>query len=228
MTALALAGLLGGVAYVAHYVEHSPVVSVRIAGEFRHVDRPALREAVARHLSGGFFRLNVDAVRSAALQVPWVKDVSVRRVWPNSLHVGLIERRAVARWGDEGGLLEDDGTLFFVEDDASVGELVRLQGPSETHREVLSRYRELKHLVAPLARTIRSVSLSQRRSWEVVLDNGVELILGAGQTAAAQPQLERAFQAVLRPRMAEVERIDLRYANGFAVRWRQEPVGERR
>ena len=47
-----------------------PVGAVRIAGGFTKVSRDALKSAVDPSLSGGFFRVQVNEVRSAAMALP--------------------------------------------------------------------------------------------------------------------------------------------------------------
>ena len=67
------------------------ISDVRIVGNLRWVSRQELKQAIAGRLRGGFFRVDIAAVREAALAVPWVRDVSVRRVWPGELHLTVVE-----------------------------------------------------------------------------------------------------------------------------------------
>ncbi len=63
---------------------------------------------------GGFFNLDVDAVRLALLGEPWVSEVTVKRIWPDALRVIVIEQIPVVRWGDS-GLLNPAGEYFAPE-----------------------------------------------------------------------------------------------------------------
>ena len=58
------------------------ISDVRIVGSLRWVAPEELERAIAGRLEGGFFRVDIAAVRESALAVPGVRDVSVRRVWP--------------------------------------------------------------------------------------------------------------------------------------------------
>ncbi|HEY5700826.1 MAG TPA: FtsQ-type POTRA domain-containing protein, partial [Gammaproteobacteria bacterium] len=104
---LFVALLIGGTV-VWRELESRPISSVRIAGEFVNVSRESLQRVVNQFLPSGILRLNVEAVRRAAAEMPWVRRVSVRRIWPDSLHVAVVERVAVARWNDD-AYLEADG-----------------------------------------------------------------------------------------------------------------------
>jgi cell division protein FtsQ len=79
-----------------------PLRSVQVEGEFRKLSAEHLQHAVANAVRGGFFTVNVDAVRRAAESLPWVASARVRRVWPDALQLHVVEQRAAARWGEAG------------------------------------------------------------------------------------------------------------------------------
>ena len=114
---VAVAFLIALLAAVTSFLIHlnaRPITSVRIAGEFVNVSRVEMQQLIDEFLPSGFFELDVGAVRRKAREIPWVRRISVRRIWPDSLHVAVVERVAVARWNDE-ALLEADGTRFVPE-----------------------------------------------------------------------------------------------------------------
>lgn len=213
--------------YVFETLSARPIQSVRVAGEFRNVDRTALEAVVLESIAGGFFQLDVGAVRAAALSLPWVRDASVRRVWPDSLHVAVIERSAVMRWG-EGGLMESDATVFFPTSGIAGFDLLpRLDGPSGSESQVLERYRELRAVLAPLGSPVRRVSMTERGAWRVEMESELTLLLGQWRDAELVQHFTRAFPDVSAMRTAELDQVDLRYANGFSVRWREaQPVAQ--
>jgi len=202
-----------------------PIRAVRIAGEFQHLARPALQESISGALSARFFSVDVNAVRDAARRLPWVRDVSVRRVWPDSLHVAVVERVAVARWGEH-GLLEEDGALFIPERKTPQSDLVQLRGPDGSQWEVLSRYRALRTLLAPAGQSIVTLELSNRGAWTVALENGVRLKLGQSPSEETLQGFARAMTAVIRHGGSAIDSVDLRYINGFAVRWKEKPPAQ--
>jgi cell division protein FtsQ len=200
-----------------------PISSVRIAGEFVNVSRQALQQVVNEFLPSGFFELDVEAVRQAAREIPWIRRISVRRVWPDSMHVAVVERIAVARW-NKVSLLEADGTRFVPGVTSLNQAYVGLSGPPGTEQRVLAQYARLALVVSALNASVERLALDKRGTWQVGLDNGLELKLGyeddlesTGQTIALLPQ-------ILGERYDAAERIDLRYSNGFAVRWRNDTL----
>jgi cell division protein FtsQ len=205
-----------------------PILSVRIAGDFRHVSRDRLEGLISPQLQRGFFGVDVAEVRTSALALPWIRQVSVSRVWPDALHVAVTERRPVARWG-AGALLEADGPPFSppgLERLDDLAGLPSLHGRDGDHARVLRRHGELEAILAPVwPEGIDRLELMAREGWQVDLVDGPTLVLSPEHTDSALGRFVRAFAQVFGDRMAEVESIDTRYANGFAVRFKVEARG---
>ena len=195
-----------------------PVRTVRFTGELGRVGEPRLRSAVDPLLGHGLMALDLSRLRGAVEALPWVSGASVRRVWPGTILIDVTEQRAVARWGD-GALLNGDGEPFRPEHGPRG--LPELAGPAGTEREVLARFLALRDRLAPADLTLVGLELDARRSWQARLAGGARLALGrrdvearVARFAAAWPRLQAGSGE--RP----LQSADLRYPNGFAVRWR--------
>src|SRR5215472_11845508 len=82
-----------------------------VSGRLAHVDPKTVRAAVQPLLGRGFFTTRVDALSDAVRQLPWVADADVRRQWPHTLYVDIVEETPVARWSGE-GLMDARGRVF--------------------------------------------------------------------------------------------------------------------
>jgi len=159
--------------------------------------------------------------------VPWVRQASLRRVWPDRLAVQLEEHRPAALWVDEAGderLVNNRGEIFEanlgdVEDDG----LPVFSGPPGTAVPMLALYRRLVPVFDGLGRPLRELHLSGRGSWQVVLDGGARIELGRGSDDEVVARSERFVRTVgqLTQRwQRDLEYADLRHADGYAVRLR--------
>lgn len=222
LIAALLVGLATGAWPLLERLQDHTVNSVRVAGEFKYVSRSVLEQVVADQITKGFFEVDVEAVRAASRALPWVREASVRRVWPDSLHVAIVEREPVARWNDE-ALMEADGTLFAPHGRASKLDLPRLHGPPESEREVLAAYARFRTVLGPLGGGIDRLSLHDRGGWHLELANGTTLVLAEGQDGATLKRFARAAAREIAEHLDRIEQVDLRYAGGFAVRLRQVP-----
>lgn len=189
-----------------------PVREVTIQGELRHTMRSEIEAALVRRVSGNFFSVDVEGVRSALERLPWVRRAAVRRVWPDRLEAALEEHVALARWGDT-ALVNTYGERFLG---GSKEQLPRFSGPRGSEGEVAQRYVRFNAIVAPLGERVEEVILTPRLAWQLKLGNGVRLALGR-DADAAEARLERFVQSAARG-VARYDYVDLRYPNGFAVR----------
>jgi cell division protein FtsQ len=225
-TALVVAGA------VALWIAQRPVFEIRrielrsADGELQHVSiaavRAALRGEGGTKLRGSYFTLRLDEARRIFESVPWVADVSVRRAWPNKLILTLSEHRALGTWGD-GRLLSETGSLFVANlAEAEVdGALPEFDGPDRFAEEAARRFRELSEALAPLRIAIESMEVSERASWTLRTDTRQTFELGRDEPIGRIAQRMTAFVAsyplVLARAGGVPARIDLRYANGFAI-----------
>jgi cell division protein FtsQ len=187
---------------------------VRVAGAPRHVTREELEAVAGRELRGTFFTIDLARARAAFERLPWVRNVAVRRHWPAGLDVELEEHEPLARW-NTAGLVNTHGEVF---QGTYEGRLPLFAGPEGAAREISIRYRTFQRSLAAIGEAPVEVQVSARRAWQLKLESGLTLVLGRehiearlGRFLAAK---ERAFGALAR----RIDHVDLRYANGFAVR----------
>lgn len=195
-----------------------PVSAVRVEGEFKHQTRAQLHAAIADYAAGGFFSADADAVRRAALRLPWVASASVRRVWPDTLLVAVTEHRPLARWGAN-ALLNEQGMVFVPPVESFPPGLPLLDGPPGQEGVVFARAAKINAMLQPLHQEVRRVVLDERRSWSATLNNGVELLLGREDVDERVQRYVVAYSSALALHTAPLAVVDLRYTNGFAARW---------
>jgi cell division protein FtsQ len=195
-----------------------PFRQVRVEAGFARVTAEQVRAAVAPHLARGFFAVKLDDVHLAVEQLPWVARAEVRKRWPDLLEVRVFEREAVASWGDT-QLLNESGDIFDVPGTTMPQGLPRLSGPDARATDVLAFFETARSTLAPLDLHPAGLALSARGSWTLELDRGVRVLIGSEDAAARLARFVAAYPH------AEVEpgttllAADLRYANGFALRW---------
>lgn len=193
-----------------------PIRAVKVEGRFTHVTAQALQQAVADAATGGFLSVDVDAIRRAALSLPWVHSVGVRRVWPDTLRLTVTEQIAVARWGEQ-GLINSDGDVFTPDPSSFPPGLPELRGPAGTEDAVLSQYRAMNQALAPLKLRITRLELDERRAWRLYMGGGMELVLGREQAEARLQRFINIYPALQAAEPPGIARVDMRYSNGFAL-----------
>lgn len=203
----------------------APVQRVLVEGSFERVSTTEVENAVLPHLVGGFFTVDLEAIKAAAESLPWVAAAQVMREWPDSVRIVVIEERAEFRWGST-GLLNADAELFVTGVAGEEWELPVLAGPDGSEARVVDWYAALNAEFGRCAHRAASVRLDSRRALRVTLASGVEVRFGRDATL---PRARRFCEVVARELASRFDRVayvDMRYTNGFAVGWRQSgPAG---
>lgn len=196
--------------------DNFPVRQVRFEGEFKHVTQQELEAAVVKAVHGNFFLLNLDAVKARVEALPWVYTASVRRQWPQDVHVRFTEQQLAARWGDD-AFLNQAGDVVRVTLNEPMPDLPRLEGPEGTGPQVLECSRKLGQILAVVGLELEQVSLTPRRVWRLELKDGMVIVLDRDQPEYKLERFARVYAQSLRHQGGDIARVDLRYANGFAV-----------
>jgi cell division protein FtsQ len=201
-----------------------PVRNVSFEGEFKRVHQRQLAEAVTEQASGNFFALDLEAVRRAAEAVPWVHRSTVRRRWPDGVHIHFTEQQLAARWGDT-AWVNSDGELADLRGQAGPAGLIRLDGPPGSQAEVLAQWRRLEPIVAAHALGIARLRLTPRYTWEIELNNNLLLVAGRGAPERKLARFIGVYRHTVAGQAARIRHVDLRYTNGFAVEWNARAAG---
>ena len=197
-----------------------PIHSVRIVSPIEHVSQSALKRVIEPLIGEGFFRIDVEQISAMVEALPWVHRAAVRRVWPGQLVVNIEEQVPFAIWNDD-ALVNVDGTVFRPDriDDSLVA-LPHFVGPKGTAKMMTDHFRAFNDNVVLRDINIVRVDLSDRRAWQLELDNGLILNMGRNAVVKRLQRFAGVFVLDVKPRLAQIDGIDLRYTNGFAVRWR--------
>ena len=197
-----------------------PIAKVSVRGELTYVDRQAVQARMAPFVEASFFKVDLDALRHDLEQMPWIAHVEARRIWPDEVMVRLDEQLPIARWGDE-SLLNNNGQAFAPDDLTQYEHLPQLHGPKRAQQRVMQQYQMLSQMLRPLGFSIARLELRERGSWFVTTKQGVVLLLGRDQIIEKMRRFTAIYQQALVQESDRIARIDLRYANGLAVAWRE-------
>jgi len=215
LIALPVVGLLRG--WFA--ADRWPVTQLTVQAEFKHVTAAEIRAAVLPRLGKGFFALDLDAVQKAVAALPWVESVEARKRWPDTLQLRIYERQPFARWNDK-QLISRQGRVFDAPGAEQLTALPGLSGPDARLAEVVSFYADVSKAFAGTHLRINGVALTERGSWSVTTGSGARIVIGDREQAGRR--LHRfldVYPQLIAGHADGFVYADLRYTNGFAVRW---------
>ncbi|MDX1454457.1 MAG: cell division protein FtsQ/DivIB [Gammaproteobacteria bacterium] len=192
---------------------------LEVQGELNNVSVDEVQRALAPHIEKGFLDFDIEAAKAAVVDLPWVRDASLRRGWPGVLHVQVIEEQAVASWFGT-SLLNADGEVFVDGAVGYSGVLPDVGGPAGRQGDVLARLAELREFLGLKSMDLRRLYVTDRRAERFWLGNGIEVRLGRRDHEVRLQRFVEIAWPTLAERLNEIEYIDMRYTNGFAVGWK--------
>ncbi|GGD27976.1 cell division protein FtsQ [Franconibacter pulveris 1160] len=207
-----------------------PLSKLVVTGERHYTRNDDIRQSIlALGAPGTFMTQDVNIIQSQIERLPWIKQASVRKQWPDELKIHLVEYVPLARWNDQ-HMIDADGNAFSVPSDrTSKQNLPMLSGPEGSESEVLQGFRAMGQVLAKSNFTLKEAAMTARRSWQLTLTNGIKLNLGRDETMKRLDRFVELYPVLQQQAQADGKRIsyvDLRYDSGAAVGWEPAPIEE--
>ena len=229
----ALALLVAGAVWAAR-LPLFPLREVVLTKRLNELRQDDLEYTLVTHLKGNFFSVNLEGMRVAIEQLPWVRHADARRQWPGRIEINIEEHMPVAFWGSATGqLVNQYGEVFTaMMNRPPETPMPVLTGPAGMSTEMLSSFQEAESLLSPLGRWPKALVMSQRQALQLRLDDGMRVELGRQYAKAPLKQRLTRFvehyPEILQLAGQRPEIVDMRYPNGFALHLATVPVNEKK
>lgn len=161
--------------------------------------------------------IDAHAARERLMELPWVTDAHVQKIYPRGLMVRLVERKAVGIWqhGDALSLIDVRGDVIAPLAGARHTDLPLYVGlGADRHSDEL----EARLLFHPelRARVKAAIRIADRR-WDLRLDNGVTISLPEDNVGDALKRFA-TFEAGRDVLSRDITAVDLRLDDRIALR----------
>ncbi|MGO2073968.1 MAG: cell division protein FtsQ/DivIB [Pseudoalteromonas sp.] len=190
-----------------------------VQGSPMYTDEKAIISAIKKADLSSFFELDVKKIQYLVQELPWVATASVRKQWPDTIQVYVVEHQAKAIWNSD-FLLNQDGNVFEANAEELVGKLPQLYGPKGSESEAWAAFKQFDDMLALNSLKLTSLALSERFAWQLWLDNGVRLNLGRKNKAKRVQRFIDVYPRMQKREDAQLDVVDLRYDTGLAVSWK--------
>lgn len=196
-----------------------PISEVRVLGDTKYLNKTEVATKLAAGINAPLIHLDISQLRERLLEEPWVHAAQIRREWPPAIEVVIDEQIPVARWGDK-GLLNHQGDIFWPEKEGIYSDLPVLKGPATETQYLMEQYHNLSVLFQEADIRMVGLTMEARGAWTLELNNGIEVIVGREHLRDRLKRFLQIYDQQLAARAADIERVDIRYTNGAAVKWR--------
>jgi len=195
-----------------------PINEIGIKGEYENINKRQINLIKNKFINKNFFGINLESTRQAFKKLPWIRDVSIRRDWNNfGLLVEIESHKPIARWNNR-GLVNTFGEIFHA---AYEDDLPLFVGPDEFTKEMTVKFNQINKILEKESMQIGTISLSNRLSWEIYTNNHMRIFLGKENKNNIINKLNilmENYHRVLSELKSQIDYIDLRYKDGFAVK----------
>ncbi|NOQ16117.1 MAG: FtsQ-type POTRA domain-containing protein [Methyloprofundus sp.] len=196
-----------------------PIRFVRVGGEFQFIKKEEIKEKISPLLNTGYFSVDLLAIQQVVMSLPWIDKVLVQRVWPNRVELKVYEQKPLVRWREK-ELLNVRSEVFKPISIEGFKSLPILNTPDGLQKEFLLTMQKMNQVLSEHDLELTEFRVNERLAWSVLLKNGIKIQLGRVEPLQKFMQLMRTL-TVLGKKVNQIAYIDMRYSNGYAVRWRE-------
>jgi len=194
---------------------NKPVDQLVLTNKLDHITSDMIQQEIAPWFPEGYIYIDINAIRDQLQKMVMVSQVSVEKVWPNTLNVNIEEERPVAIWNGKSMLSEKGDILPLALKDLALPKLKGADSESKTvmqHFLLFNRWGKRHQL--------NLIGLQRSSAgWKLEYDAGLQIWLDSNKAMQGLQKLEHVINQF---QLSHIRRIDMRYEQGFAVDWNQD------
>lgn len=197
-----------------------PVDKIALVGKTEHVTQKEIAEILATNEFSGMLSIDMSLLREQLLKMPWVRDVQVRKIWPDTLSFEIKEFQPIAiinqRYLTEKGSLIEESNYIAK---STVLKITIENDLSSVDINFVSLVKQLGEIQTKLANNgmeMKSLNISKSDNWIINLQGKFFIKVGRKQQLQRIENFLKVYAAI--EDKNKLESVDLRYSNGFAVK----------
>ena len=216
------------------YFDLKNVILVVENNKTPNVKKEDIYKIINESLNGTALNTDLEQISYRILNNLWVSDVVVRRIWPNKMLVRVKENKLVAVFNKQTFVTEDGQLTRIPLSEKSKIEsngdcrLLELEGPMTAIPLMMKHAQLFGNSLSEIGLNLKTLRLTEQYSWEVETVSNLLLRFGVNYSDSpislrlknfvrAFPKLKENFTNNL-PANNRIKHVDLRYAQGFAVK----------
>ena len=196
------------------------ITSVEVKGDLQLLDKEQLQPVIEPFTKTNLYLLDEKSLETAIENNPWVHSASMTKIWPDKLIVKIFEQHPVAFWGDK-EMLAENGEIIKASLEKEKGNLPLLYSPNDKGRNMATGFLKIRKWMKNFPLKMVEFKEDARGSWQIKLENGMTLKIGREHQEKRLRRFMVGYTESLKSVINNVKTIDLRYTNGFAVKWKK-------
>ena len=198
--------------------ENLLIKSVQMQGNFTYLDKSTLSPIISPFVKTNLYLLDKKSLEEEIEFNPWVYSASLTSLWPSTLVVKIHEQKPIAFWGKR-AMVNEFGEVIEVDLPAQRNTLPMLYSPFDKGREMVENYVKIRKWMKDFPVDIVEFTENTRGSWLLKLSNGMKVKVGRKEQERRLRRFMVGYSNQLVRQVKKIDTVDLRYTNGFAVKW---------
>lgn len=216
---LSLPVVLVGMFFGARQVMDQWVISdVQVNGDTVIWSKDDIRQQVSWVIGDGFYSADLNRVYDTVLNMPLIREVQVRKRFPDKVEVLVSEDIPMAVWNGS-QIIGINGDLMAIPDHLNVDNLALVTGNAEYLTESIKNFRLVQQVMGGIDIKIETLKVSDTGSMSMHLSNDWDVNIGRSQLENRALRLKKLLTGLP---AEQVSAVDLRYGKGAAISWRAE------
>lgn len=179
-----------------------------------HINQERVLKEISPWFPQGYIYIDVSAIQAQLQDMVMVSQVRVEKVWPETLKITIEEERPVAIWNGKSMLSEKGDILPLALKNL---ELPKLNGVNEESKLVMQHFLLFNRWGKRHQLSLVGLQHSSA-GWKLEYETGLQIWLDHNKAKTGLEQLEHVMNQF---NLSQIEKIDMRYEQGFAVAWKQ-------
>ena len=198
-----------------------PVKAVVLQGNTQNITQEQIVKFMQKQPKAGLLAIDLQELQLQAKKMSWIKNVEIRKVWPDKLVFSVDEHQPVALFGNR--VLTQQGILIQVKDKTKFNQLAQidvdksLQISNEKYNAIWKEFKALKRGLELIDLELNSLQVDDVENWKLSIINGLTLNIGRKSRADRVARFLKVYARI--DNNKQLKNIDLRYHNGLAVEW---------
>lgn len=220
-----LAALVGALRFASSLIDLDVDV-VRVSGPLSDAESAQVSEVVTTALAEPGLRTAAGVAR-AVQALDWVREVRVRREWPEVLRIEVARETLAARWGEDAWLTTSGNIVSApavavptAADQARLAALPVLRANGADGARAMRIFASLSDVGRSAGLRLVGLDEDAGGEWRASFDGGAQVLLGTVDLSARLERFATVYRAALRDAKRAFDHADARYDTGVAVRWR--------
>ncbi len=216
---LPVIGLIG----VSHWINdprHMTIKTIEVTGNLKVLNKEVLEPLIAPYVRTNLHLIDTKGLEKAIEENEWVYSAALTKIWPDKLIVKIREQKPVAFWGKD-AMLSKQGAIIHAVLANNEDSLPMLYSPESKGRNMATEFLQIREWMKGFPVKLVEFKEDARGSWQIKLENGLVVKIGRNHHEKRIKRFMVGYRQKLFGIVNKIHTVDLRYTNGFAVKWKK-------